>query len=132
MSFSGRQFTLSGPLFSIPSLRAKGISIFIQTRRSCSVWTAHPGVSNPSPYLNLSLAWQIFSLHVFILLQTSWNGLDLLWGSSSSTFKFVNLHQPCVGFCLYLLSELLLCCSVLGLNPVTTQSNLNQSQKKKI
>lgn len=131
MSFSGRQFTLSGPLFSIPSLRAKGVSIFIQTRRLYSGWTPHPGVSNPSPHLSLSLAWQILSLNVFISLQTSWNGLD----SIDHLCFGVQVHLTFSGLCRFLSlpaagAELLRCCSVLGLNPVTTRSNLNQSQKK--
>lgn len=53
---------------------------------------------------NLSLAWQIFCLNVFISLETSWNGLDLI----KHLCFGVQVRQPplvCPGFCLRLLQE---------------------------
>lgn len=60
-----------GPFFSVPSLRAKGVSIFIQSRRSCSGWETHPVVSNPSPHTKLSLACQMLCFNFFFSFETS-------------------------------------------------------------
>lgn len=131
MSFSGQQFTLPRPLFSIPSLRSQG-SFTFHPNQTVVQWKDSLPWSFKSisiPQSEFSLANSLLKCSYFVTKILEWfefNWTPLLWFSSSSTPSGLCwfLSPPAAG------AELLRCCSTLGLNPVTTRSNLSQSQKK--